>query len=77
MFQFLKCVSMSNYIGSCAYIPQEQYKVIFLALNEEFKSDVNPQSLTDFTECVKSLTEDIPANQAVIRKQFKVDNLLF
>ncbi|XP_078328383.1 uncharacterized protein LOC111113170 [Crassostrea virginica] len=49
----------------------EQYKVIFLALSEEFKADVKPQSLSDFTEYVKSLTEDIPANQAVIRKQFK------
>lgn len=48
--------------------------MIFLALNEEFKADVKPQSLSDFTEHVKSLTEDIPANQAVIRKQFKVKN---
>ena len=73
MFQFLKFVS--NYIRSCcAYISQEQYKVIFLALSEEFKADVKPQSLSDFTECVKRLTEDIPANQAVIRKQFKVKN---
>ena len=69
---------MSNNIRPfCAYISQEQYKVIFLALSEEFKADVKPQSLSDFTEYVKSLTEDIPANQAVIRKQFKVENLLF
>lgn len=55
---------------------QNQYKVIYLALNEEFKADVKPQSLSDFTEHVKSLTEKISANQDVIRKQFKVKNKL-
>ena len=46
--------------------------VIFLALNEKFKADVKPQSLSDFTENVESLIVDVPANQTVIRKQFEV-----
>ncbi|XP_078328090.1 receptor-type tyrosine-protein phosphatase T-like [Crassostrea virginica] len=49
----------------------EQYMVIFLALNEKFKADVKPQSLSDFTENVESLIGDVPANQTVIRKQFE------
>ena len=46
--------------------------MIFLALNDKFKADVKPQSLSDFTENVESLIGDVPANQTVIRKQFEV-----
>ncbi|XP_078329023.1 receptor-type tyrosine-protein phosphatase epsilon-like [Crassostrea virginica] len=49
----------------------EQYMVIFLALNEKFKADVKPQSVSDFTENVERLIGDVPANQTVIRKQFE------
>ena len=49
--------------------------VIFLALNEKFKADVKPQSLSDFTENVESLIGDVPANQTVIRKQFEVKEI--
>ena len=49
--------------------------VIFLALNEKFKADVEPQSLSAFTENVESLIGDVPANQTVIRKQFEVKGI--
>ena len=49
--------------------------VIFLALNEKFKADVKPQSLSDFTENVENLIGDVPANQTVIRKQFEVKEI--
>ena len=49
--------------------------VIFLALNEKFKDDVKPQSLSDFTENVESLMGDVPANQTVISKQFAVKEI--
>ena len=49
--------------------------VTFLALNEKFKADVKPQSLSDFTENVESLIGDVPANQTVIRKQFEVEGI--
>mgnify|MGYP003692034265 CR=1 FL=1 len=49
--------------------------VIFLALNDKFKADVKPQSLSDFTENVESLILDVPANQTVIRKQFEVKEI--
>ena len=49
--------------------------VIFFALNEKFKADVKPQSLSYFTENVESLIGDVPANQTVIRKQFEVKEI--
>lgn len=51
---------------------QEQYKTIFLALNEKFKASLETQSLPDFTTRMETMTGDHPANQAGIRKEFKV-----
>ena len=49
--------------------------MIFLALNEKFKADVKPQSVSDFTENVESLIGDVPANQTVIAKKFEVKEI--
>ena len=49
--------------------------VIFLALNEKFKADVKPQSVSDFTENAESLIGDVPANQTGIRKQSEVKEI--
>ena len=52
--------------------PQEQYKTIFSALNEEFKAGVNAQTTFEFLEGVNDLTADTPANQTFIYTEFEV-----
>ena len=49
---------------------------IFLALNEELKAPVQMVNVPDFIEKVQSLTGDRPANQTVIRKEFKVHKVI-
>lgn len=45
---------------------------IFLALNEVFRTPVYILKVANFKEKVKSLTDDRPANQTAIRKEFEV-----
>ena len=45
---------------------------IFLALNEVFRAPVHTLKVPGFREKVKCLTDDRPANQTVIRKEFEV-----
>ena len=51
---------------------QEQYKTVLLTLNEEFKTRIEPQSLSNFAENLANLTENVNANQSYIRQQFEV-----
>ncbi|XP_061194974.1 receptor-type tyrosine-protein phosphatase epsilon-like [Saccostrea echinata] len=50
----------------------EQYMVIFLALNEIFKSPVNISTIEDFTKKAGPMITDEPANQSTLRKEFQL-----
>ncbi|XP_078328941.1 receptor-type tyrosine-protein phosphatase T-like [Crassostrea virginica] len=49
----------------------EQYKTIFLALEEEFKACIDQHNLSEFLESVNNLSADTPANQTFIYTEFE------
>nr|XP_022306862.1 uncharacterized protein LOC111113146 [Crassostrea virginica] len=49
----------------------EQYKTIYLALNEEFKGSVDTKSVSAFKESIKHLFEEDPSVQVIFQKEFK------
>ena len=55
---------------------KEQYKTIFLALEEEFKACIDTHNLSEFLESVNNLSADIPANQTFIYTEFEVRRLI-
>nr|XP_022307685.1 uncharacterized protein LOC111113687 [Crassostrea virginica] len=50
---------------------EEQYKTIYLALNEEFKGSVDTKSVSAFKESIKHLFEEDPSVQVIFQKEFK------
>nr|XP_022306729.1 receptor-type tyrosine-protein phosphatase T-like isoform X1 [Crassostrea virginica] len=49
----------------------EQYKTIFLALEEKFKACIDTHNLSEFLESVNDLSADTPANQTFIYTEFE------
>ena len=55
---------------------KEQYKTIFLALEEEFKACIDLHNLSEFLESVNDLSADTPANQTFIYTEFEVRRMI-
>ena len=51
---------------------QEQYKTIFLVLNEMYKASFNSKTPTDFVGSLETGDQDKPINSSGLRKEFQV-----
>ena len=50
---------------------QEQYKTIYLALNEEFKASVDTRNVSAFRESMKHCFGEDAFDQVIFQKEFK------
>lgn len=72
VFIYFILTFISKEVTSFTFSLQEQYKTVYLTLNEMLKAQTSIQSTTEFLQKLQAAKRDQPANNSLIRKEFQV-----